>query len=79
VTDDIYLTKAELARLTGSPQKRLQIEWLEAGQWPHSIARTGHPRVLRAYHDERMSGKKPVASTNEPNYGVFRDRATQAA
>lgn len=76
---DTYLTKAELTRLTDSPQKRRQIAWLKAGNWAHEIDGTGHPVVLRAYHDERMSGKAPAKAINQPNYGVFSGRTPQAA
>lgn len=42
------LTDDELIALTGYRQKAKQIAQLKAAKIPHTVSRTGHPRVIRA-------------------------------
>ena len=72
----MYLTAPELAALTGyrDNQFALMARWLAGHGWPFEVARGGCPRVLRAYHDQRLSGQLPPAppaalppSATEPN------------
>lgn len=51
-----YLSRTELAALTGSPLRRRQVAWLAREGWPHVVAWDGWPRVAREYHDKRMLG-----------------------
>jgi hypothetical protein len=55
----LYLTAPELAELTGYSvnQYACMRRWLERHRWPFAQDRHGLPRVLRAYHDERMRGR----------------------
>lgn len=76
-----YLTDEELERLTDRKQAKKQCAWLDARRWPYETGDSGHPKVLRAYHDARMTGQVmlPRAATTQPNFGAFRARKTQAA
>jgi hypothetical protein len=77
----MYLTAPELAALTGyrDNQFALMARWLRANGWPFEVARGGCPRVLRAYHDQRLSGQLPPApaaarpdAATEPNFEALR-------
>lgn len=54
--DELQLTAAELAGITGSPLARLQIEWLKANRWAHTLTRGGEPVVGRLYANLKLSG-----------------------
>jgi hypothetical protein len=68
-----YLTANELAALTGyqANQFARMRRWLEAGKWPFvEPGPSGCPRVLRAYHDQRLSGAA-VAAPRASNDAAF--------
>lgn len=92
----LYLTAPELAELTGYSvnQYACMRRWLERNRWPFAQDRLGLPKVLRAYHDQRLQGQAPApgaspAAANAESYsgpnfdalkGVKRHgRKTQAA
>ena len=75
--DPNYLTPEELKTLTGRSQSAKQLAWLARDGWVFAVGDDGRPKVFRAYHDARMSGKPQME--NQPAYGVFRGRKTQAA
>ncbi len=60
----LYLTTEHLADLTGYQpnQFALMARWLKASGWPFELSRAGCPRVLVAYHDERMRGLAAAAA-----------------
>ncbi|GAA0492513.1 DUF4224 domain-containing protein [Pigmentiphaga daeguensis] len=69
----LYLTPDELKALTDYRTRAAVIRWLERNNWPYADgARDGWPRVLRSYHDARLSGEAPIkrASTYEPNWST---------
>lgn len=45
--DDLFLTDAQLVKLTGRSWKSKQIKWLRDNGISFTICATGHPRVLR--------------------------------
>lgn len=55
---DLFLSRMELAALTGTKQPKRMEAWLVARGWVHESAprRGDHPRVDRAYYFARMSG-----------------------
>lgn len=54
---DLYLTPDELTALTGYKTRNGTIRWLARNGWPYAApAKNGWPRVLRAYHDDRLYG-----------------------
>lgn len=65
-----YLSREDLSALTGLTTQAAQRRWLIRGNWPHEVGNDGHPRVLRAYHDNRLMGltpsRKSVAA--QPNW-----------
>jgi len=54
MTDDVFLTDEQLARLTGRRMKSLQIRWLKAAGIPFRVNATGHPVVTRAAIEGRQ-------------------------
>jgi len=46
--DDLFLTRAEMGQLTGTPQKSRQVAWLRnAGGLAFRVSASGHPVVTR--------------------------------
>jgi hypothetical protein len=54
--NDLFLSEAELVKLTGYAWKSKQIQWLKAEAIPFRTAATGHPVVTRA----AIEGGQPV-------------------
>lgn len=52
----MFLTDEETATLTGYVRPSDQRRWLKQHGWIFEIARTGRPRVLRAYAENKLSG-----------------------
>ncbi|WP_423600942.1 DUF4224 domain-containing protein [Roseateles sp. MS654] len=53
--DQLQLTEAELEGVAGSPQYRLQIEWLKANGWAFTLTRAGRPVVGRLYANLKLA------------------------
>lgn len=71
-----YLSRDELAALVEClPTSRACMRrWLQRNGWPFETDRNGFPKVLRAYYDQRLTGKSPAApaaGATEPNYAIF--------
>lgn len=67
----MYLTRPELMDLTGYTSKSAVQRWLERHDWPYVIGGIdGWPRVLRQFHDQKLSGVAPSSSRKkaEPNW-----------
>lgn len=60
---DFLLSAEELVALTGYRQKSRQIAKLKADKIPHTVSRTGHPRVIRAL---AQGGKTTTQRKKEP-------------
>lgn len=70
----LYLTADELAELTGyQPNQFARMRsWLQARKWPfEDPGRSGCPRVLRVYHDQRLSGTLPAPSSSASNDSAY--------
>ena len=63
-----HLTRAELEALTDTVQPKRMCAWLEDRAWVFERpGRRGEiPKVARAYHDARMSGRKLDAKCAGP-------------
>lgn len=63
----MFLTDAELTELTGYKRPADQRRWLTEHAWIFEISRTGRPRVLSSYVENKMSGietkRQPVLRT----------------
>ena len=71
-----YLTADELAELIECKRnsKSVMIAWLIKHRWVFEIARSGLPKVARAYHDRKMGvleGKIKAKYDDAPNRQVF--------
>lgn len=58
--EDMFLTEAQLVRLTGWKLKSKQIEWLRHQAIPHRVNATGHPVVTKA----AIEGRAEAPQTN---------------
>lgn len=65
--DELQLTEAELAALTGSPMPKLQIEWLKANGWAHTLTRAERPVVGRLYANLRLANLDVSTMTSSSN------------
>ena len=69
-----YLTPCELQDLTGYRIRSAVMRWLDRNGWPYAApGADGWPRVLRQYHDDRMSGHAVSRLTkrkSEPNWST---------
>lgn len=54
--DELQLTEAELAGITGATQTRLQVEWLQANGWVYVLTRSRRPVVGRLYANLKLAG-----------------------
>ena len=67
----LYLTPEEVKELTDYVTQAAARRWLERNDWPYAQpAGDGWPRVLREYHDARLSGeeKRRPKRSAEPNW-----------
>lgn len=64
--DALQLSADELAALTGTPQTALQLDWLRANGWAHTLTRAGKPVVGRLYANLKLSGVE-VATMVQPS------------
>jgi hypothetical protein len=62
---DLYLTPAEIERLTGRVYGAAQCKVLAERGWKFEPDANGAPVVLRAYHDMRM-GMTPATKRRGP-------------
>ena len=53
--DELLLTQAELTKLTGATQSRLQVDWLQANGWVFFLTRAGRPVVGRLYANLKLA------------------------
>ena len=51
------LTTSEIRAITGTPTRRLQIDWLIERSWPHEVNHFGFPVVLRSLALERLGAE----------------------
>jgi hypothetical protein len=66
-----YLTRLEVASLTGYKHAQKQCAFLDENGWCYFKNADGWPKILRQYHDAKMSEERKAPSSVEPNYGVF--------
>ena len=55
----MFLTREELATLTGRKYAKYQIAWLTTYDWAFEIDANGGPKVLKSYTEQRM-GPRPT-------------------
>lgn len=67
----MFLTPAELAELTDTRVKRLQIEWLDGKRWQYTVSRMGNPKVLRAYAEQRLGLTAAHRGESEPDFSSW--------
>jgi hypothetical protein len=52
----MFLTRDEIAELTGYKRPSAQIRWFKAHGWPFEISSLGEPKILRAVVLARLGG-----------------------
>ena len=66
----MFLKPEELIELTERLRKADQIAWLRQNQIPFLIGGNGHPRVSRAFIENRLAGRQGAA-TPQPNFAAL--------
>ncbi|MGK8202920.1 DUF4224 domain-containing protein [Burkholderia cenocepacia] len=77
-----YLTAEELADLVGCKrnQRSVMAAWLTKNAWPFVVDRSGLPKVLRAYRDQRLGMNVAVIDDGleaGPNLDAFREETSK--
>lgn len=71
-----FLTPDEVRELTGSPQLKKQMSWLQDKEWQFELNHRNQILISRWYLRLKMSGISlaviPVANQAEPNFKVVR-------
>lgn len=62
----MFLTRDELADLTGYVVPAYQVKWLDRAGYPYALNAAGKPKVLRAYVERRL-GLEPTKTRPEPS------------
>lgn len=81
----LFLTKEELAELTGFKAAHCQVRWLTRNRWRFALTRRKEPRVAREHFNDRMGCGQGagvshadllnLAATGEqPNYSAIARR-----
>ena len=68
----MFLTPEELRELTDRTYAKYQIAWLVENGWKWEPSADGHPKVLRAYAEERMGGKPTARHSRVRVQGLAR-------
>lgn len=65
----MFLTRAELERLTGYQRPSAQVRWLRRHGWRITVNALGEPIVALGEFNRRMVGG--VSARQEPNWGAL--------
>lgn len=71
----MFLTRDELAELTGYQLPAWQARWLDAHNWRYERSISGRPIVLRAHAESRLSDPSTAAPSVTLNLAAIRKRA----
>ena len=66
----MFLTPDQLEDLTERKRKADQVAWLRKNRVPFFIGANGHPRVSRAYVENRLAGQSRP-DYPEPNFAAI--------
>lgn len=66
--DELTLSDSDLERVTGTPQAKLQIDWLRANGWAFTLTRAGRPTVGRLYANLKLSGVDVATIVNPQGF-----------
>lgn len=71
MTPGMFMNPAELAELTDTRVRALQMEWLDRNRWAYTTSRMGNPKVLRAYAEQRLGLKSAHQGEAEPDFSAW--------
>ena len=71
----MFLTRDELAELTGYQLPAWQARWLDAHHWRYERSISGRPIVLRAHAESRLSDPSIAAPAVSLNLAAIQKRA----
>jgi len=66
----VFISREELEELTERKRKADQVAWLRRNRVPFFIGANGHPRVSRAYVENRLAGRQ-ASEHPEPNFAAL--------
>ena len=58
MSEGLFLTTAEIVKLTNRKRPTAQIKWLVRKGWVHEVDADNRPIVSRAYADRRLYGQQ---------------------
>lgn len=73
----MFLTKTELAELTGCKTRERQMRWLASNGYKYDVGLDGMPKVLRAFVETRLGFDSPRVQVRKPNFEVLINAAAQ--
>lgn len=68
---NMFLSAAEMAELTDTKVRRLQIEWLDRKRWAYTVSRMGNPKVLRSYAERKHGLGVATQGEAEPDFSAW--------
>lgn len=71
MTSGMFLQPAELADLTDTRVRALQMQWLDRNRWVYTTSRMGNPKVLRAYAEQRLGLNSAHPGEAEPDFSAW--------
>lgn len=74
-----FMTRDELAELTGRKQRAKVAEWLRENGYKFDLAADGWPRVLAAAVEARLMPSARHRKPTEPDFSVYAPASKKAA
>lgn len=71
--EPLLLSINEMREVSGYKVRPGQIKWFQKNGFSYTIARDGHPRILREHFKEVMGLKNHRRRSREPNFDAIRD------
>jgi hypothetical protein len=73
----MFLTKDEVADLTGCKIRDRQMRWLASNGYKYEVGMDGVPKVLRSFVESRLGFEGSRAQVRRPNFEVLINAAAQ--
>jgi len=67
----MFLTSDEIQELTGFKANHKQCEWLSSHGYPFDTTRSGRPKVLRSYIEQRLGMQQLPQSVFTPDFSAL--------
>ncbi len=71
----MFMTEFEIADLTGYELPAYQCKWLKNNGWIFEKSRTGKPKVLRSFAEQKMLNQAKKNADKMPNIAAIKKAA----